>query len=241
MTTFGDERAFGVFTDAPFDGLESGIVLSTGQVADLPGENTDDGDFFVSSGGGDLSTDFGTLPSADGDSSSADGDSISLEIAFDVDDTAEKLFFDYVFGSEEFVEFGGGDFNDAFALSLNGTNLAFLSNGDLVNVNNLVPNPSDLSNPDYINNPVGPGTETRLDGYTVTLGFEGSLIQNARNFLSINIEDVGDGDFDSAVFIKGGSISSIPSTPEPTAVPEPGTTAALVLAGATTLALRRRG
>lgn len=164
LTTVGDERAFGVFSDAPFDGLESGVVLSTGQVVDLPGENTGDNNF-VSASPPDLSTDFGPT--------SADGDSIALEITFDVNDTAERLFFDYAFGSEEFLEFAGSNFNDSFELRLNGTNLAFLSNGDLVNVNNLASSPSGPFSPDYINNPAGPGTETKLDGFTTTLSFEG--------------------------------------------------------------------
>lgn len=40
----GDARAFGTFQEDPF-GLESGIVLSTGNVEELPGQNTSDGGF----------------------------------------------------------------------------------------------------------------------------------------------------------------------------------------------------
>src|SRR4028118_1293270 len=40
----GDGRAFGTFSDDPF-GLGSGVVLSTGKVADLAGTNAADGGF----------------------------------------------------------------------------------------------------------------------------------------------------------------------------------------------------
>ena len=191
ITTTGDPNAFGLFNNDPF-GLDSGVVLSTGLVEQLPGENTQD-DFFVD--GEDLSTDFGVFAQTD--------DSITLDISFDADDTAETLFFTYVFGSEEFLEFGGDVFNDSFTLELNGTNLALLNDGQLVTVNNLTPSPTPPFNNDFISNPAEPGTETKLDGFTVPLTFEGSLIQNATNTLSINVQDVSDGILDSAVFIKG--------------------------------------
>ncbi len=208
VTTTGNAAAFGLFKNDPF-GLKSGIVLSTGTVTDLPGTNT------VSTSESpdhipDLSTDFG----ADG----AEDDSISLDISFDVDSVVEKLYFLYAFGSEEFVEYGGSDFNDSFELLLNGVNLAKLSDGQAVTINNLVPGANQPFHADYIDNPAGEGTLTKLDGFTKMLRFEGLLKQNARNTLSIRIKDVGDGHYDSAVFIQGGSMGT---TNPPESVPEP--------------------
>ena len=40
----GDARAFGTFQEDPFS-LDSGVVLSTGNVEELPGQNTSDGGF----------------------------------------------------------------------------------------------------------------------------------------------------------------------------------------------------
>ncbi|MGC1308079.1 MAG: choice-of-anchor L domain-containing protein [Phormidesmis sp.] len=209
VTTSGDSLAFGTFSNDPF-GLGSGIVLSTGKVTDLSGENN-----------GNASTDLAGV------------DSITLDISFDADDTVEKLFFSYVFGSEEFLEYAGSQFNDAFELLLNGVNLAFLTNGDAVTINNLVASPSGPFSPDYINNPAGPGTKTQLDGFTKVLGFEGILNKNATNLLSINIKDVGDSAFDSAVFIQGKSLSTVkPPTPT-TDVPEPGIVLGLLAVGVT--------
>ena len=202
ITLIGDGRAFGTFQDDPF-GLTSGIVLSTGKVTDLPGENTVDGGFSPSTR--DLSTDFGF--------SGSSGDSISLQISFDVGNTAQKLFFQYVFGSEELVEYAGDKFNDSFSLKLNDSNLAKLTDpGEPeVTVNNLAATPFGPYSSDFVYNPVSPtSNQTKLDGYTKPLTFEGKLIPNARNTLVINVQDVGDGIYDSSVFIKGDTLGTIP-------------------------------
>jgi hypothetical protein len=194
----GDSRAFGTFSDDPF-GLGSGVVLSTGQVAQIPGVNTVSGP----AGFNDLSTDL------------VGSDSISLTITF-MNNSATSLFFNFVFGSEEFKEYAGTSFNDAFELRLNGVNLAKLSDNQLVTISNLTPSQFGPTHPDYIDNPAGPTTLTRLDGYTIVETFSGTLAPGL-NTLLINIRDVGDDAWDSAVFIEGGTLGSTPP-----AVPEPG-------------------
>ena len=216
----GNAAAFGTFTNDPF-GLTSGVVLSTGKVTDIPGQNRYDNDNIAS----DLSTDFG----APGQK----GDLTQLNLSFFADSTAEKLLFEYVFASEEFLEFGGSEFNDDFELLLNGTNLAKLSDGKTVTINNLSPDPNNRStdHPDYINNPSFTGIAAnivKLDGFTKVLGFEGLLQKNQTNVLSIRIKDVGDGNYDSAVFIKGNSVGTIKAE----AVPEPMTVGGLMAGGA---------
>ncbi|MBE9226401.1 PEP-CTERM sorting domain-containing protein [Phormidium sp. LEGE 05292] len=212
VTTTGNAAAFGLFSGDPF-GLDSGIVLSSGKVADIPG---------VNSAGTDLSTSFGTLGDTPGSY-----DLAKLDISFDADSTADKVFFQYVFGSEEFVEWAGSSYNDSFELLLNGVNLAKLSDGKTVTINNLATSPSGPFHADYINNPAGPGTVTKLDGYTKGLTFEGLLNKNAKNTLSIKIKDVADGGWDSAVFLKGGTLGTV----NPEAVPEPGTVLGLLAVG----------
>ncbi|MBD1830382.1 choice-of-anchor L domain-containing protein [Microcoleus vaginatus GB1-A2] len=223
----GNAAAFGTFTNDPF-GLTSGVVLSTGKVTDIRGQNQQDNDNI----GSDLSTDFG----APGEN----GDLTQLNLSFFANSTVEKLFFEYVFASEEFPEFGDSEFNDDFELLLNGTNLAKLSDGKTVTINNLVPDPKNRStdHPDYINNPSFTGIAAnivKLDGFTKVLGFEGLLKKNQRNVLSIRIKDVGDGNLDSAVFIKGGSVGTV--QPEP--VPEPMTVGGLMAGGAMLAAGRK--
>ena len=224
----GNAAAFGTFTNDPF-GLRSGVVLSTGKVADLPGQNRKDN---VMTNGSDLNTDFGVK--------GEQGDLTQLNLSFFADSTVQKLFFKYVFASEEFPEFGDSEFNDDFELLLNGTNLAKLSDGKTVTINNLVPNPHHRStdHPDYIDNSSLRGHAAnivKLDGFTKVLGFEGLLNQNQTNVLSIRIKDVGDGNLDSAVFIKGGSVGTVQAEP----VPEPMTVGGLMAGGAMLAAGRK--
>ncbi|MEG4940903.1 choice-of-anchor L family PEP-CTERM protein [Microcoleus sp. F4-D5] len=224
----GNEAAFGTFTNDPF-GLTSGVVLSTGKVTDIPGQNRKDN---LMINGSDLNTDFGPR--------GEQGDLTQLNLSFFANSTVEKLFFEYVFASEEFPEFGGSEFNDNFELLLNGTNLAKLSDGKTFTINNLVPDPNNRSadHADYIDNSSLTGIAAsiiKLDGFTKVLGFEGLLKQNQTNVLSIRIKDVGDGNVDSAVFIKGGSVG----TEKAEAVPEPMTVGGLMAGGAMLAAGRK--
>jgi hypothetical protein len=217
LSITGNAQAFGTFTGNPF-GLGSGIVLSTGRVTDLPGQNS----------GNDLSTSLGSTP----------GDLAELNLSFFADSTAEKLFFNYVFGSDEFLEYGGSSFNDSFELLLNGTNLAKLNDGKTVTINNLVPNSGNRStdNPDFINNSTGLASSIiKLDGFTKVLGFEGLLKKNDTNVVTFRIRDVGDTILDSAVLVQGklGTID-----PDET-VPEPMTMGGLIAGGAMLAAGRK--
>jgi len=214
LSITGNEQAFGTFTGNPF-GLGSGIVMSTGRVTDLPGQNS----------GNDLSTSLGSSP----------GDLAELNLSFFADSTAEKLFFQYVFGSDEFLEYGGSSFNDSFELLLNGTNLAKLTDGKTVTINNLVPNAGNRStdNPDFIDNSSGlASTIIKLDGYTKVLGFQGLLKKNDTNLLTFRIKDVGDTILDSAVLVQGSVGTSEP-------VPEPMTMGGLMAGGAMLAAGRK--
>ncbi len=224
----GNPAASGIFTNDPF-GLISGVVLSTGKVTDIPGQNRKDNDFM---GGSDLTTDFWPLDQ--------EGDLTQLNLSFFADSTVEKLFFEYVFGSEEFLEYGSSRYNDNFELLLNGTNFAKLSDAKTVTINNLVPDRYNRSSdhPDYIDNPSLTGLAAniiKLDGFTKVLGFEGLLKPNQTNVLSIRIKDVGDGLLDSAVFIKGGSVGTVKAE----AVPEPMTVGGLMAGGAMLAAGRK--
>jgi hypothetical protein len=213
ISTTGNEQAFGFFQDDPF-GLGKGVVLSTGKVESLVGSPSN----FAS-------TSLGTTP----------GDLAQIDISFDAGSTASNLFFSYVFGSEEFPEYAGSSFNDSFELLLNGTNLALLANGNPVTINNLAASPSGPFDPAYVT--ANASSTSVLDAYTKVLTFSGAINQNANNVLSIKIKDVGDTAFDSAVFIKGGSVGVVNPT-EP--VPEPITILGTLTAGGIGAVLRRK-
>jgi hypothetical protein len=202
LRLIGDGRAFGTFTDDPF-GLTSGVVLSSGRVIDIPGENTLDGGFSPTTVLSDVSTDFSPEGPA--------GDSISLEIEFDVDSSRDTLYFQYAFASEEFIEWIGL-FNDGFSLQLNGINYATLSNGREVSVNGVAATAVGPYVPEFIRNSTTNGSakdQLKLDGYTTPFTFAAPLEKNARNQLVINVQDQRDGILDSAVFIKASTLGPV--------------------------------
>jgi hypothetical protein len=190
VQTNGNAQAFGTFQNDPF-GLASGVVVSTGKVTDIPGINK------CYKTCTDVSTDF-----PPGDTAS---DTNQLRIDFTVT-TASSLYFQYVFGSEELPEWIVPKYNDGFSLTLNGQSLAKLSNNSAVTITNLA------ASTDLILNPPGTGPanqETKLDGYSKPLLFAGALKPGQTNTLLITIGDVGDGIYDSAVFLKGGTLGTV--------------------------------
>ena len=212
VTAPGDSRAYGTFTQDPF-GLNGGVVISTGLATNVNGPNNDQGAV--------LDTDLGA--------SGTSGDAITLTITFDLDTSAQGVFFTYVFGSEEFPEFAQAGFNDDFIISVNGTNLAKLNDGRTVSIDNLVAVQNDPSSgsPDYVDNNTtnpsnntlgGNGTlndETQLDGYTkplylVVLPGDGVLNFGGSNTITITIRDIGDAAYDSAAFFQAGSLGTTP-------------------------------
>jgi ELWxxDGT repeat protein len=196
LTVTGNREAYGTFDGAPFD-IDSGIVLSTGKVTDLAGVNNSSGTT-------------GSFGLSDPDSGF---DPITLKIDFNTDNNSRQVFFQYVFGSEEFTDYSGSSFNDLFTLTLNGVNLAKLTDGKTASINNLTPSAQpETWSADYIDNPQSTGPlsgKVILDGYTKTLTFAGTLLPNAKNTLEIKIKDVSDGALDSAVFLKGGSLGVV--------------------------------
>jgi Ca2+-binding RTX toxin-like protein len=182
------------------------LYLYVGEVSDN-GE-TPDGLLTVSNRGigglSDLSTDFGAPGAID--------DDISLKLTFDADATAENLYFQFVFGSEELVEYAGSNFNDRFSLSLNGFNMAQLSDGASVSINNLATRPTGSYHPDLVLNQVDQGSArdiTKIDGFTKVLTFVAPLDANTKNTLEIKVQDGRDGLLDSAVFVRAGTFGSM--------------------------------
>ena len=139
-------------------------------------------------------------------------------VEMDIIPMGDTLSFRYMFASEEYDEYVGSRFNDAFAFFISGPgidgkkNLAVLESGSRVTVNSINNgNPSnhriEPSNPSFYNRNTGQ-IPLEFDGFTRTL----EIVEPVKAFetyhLKIVIADAGDGALDSGVFIEDGSVIS---------------------------------
>lgn len=221
----GVDESLGTFDDSdipPATGIESGVILSSGEVKDVVGPNSL-ADTSVETGAG-----------ADADLTALSGfptlDASVLTFDFEVPEFAQRISMEFVFGSEEYNEFIGTEFNDVFAFFVNGENCATvdssavsvntINNGSDPNVNgDTIP----ASNPDfYVNNdpfnPDGTGTtlpaaphNTEMDGFTTVLTCEAEVSDTSTNTMKIAIADASDRVLDSWVLLEEASLSIVPT------------------------------
>ena len=204
----GDNVAAGTFSGGTgIIGFESGIILSSGDVANVVGPNTYDGTTTDNGMPGDADLDL-LIPGY------TTYDATVLE--FDFVPTSSVVTFEYVFGSEEYNEYVNSPFNDVFGFYINGVNCALIPGTwvntpvSINNVNGGNPFGTDANNSEfYRNNDLydpGPATiNTELDGLTVVLSVTTTVNAGETNHIKLAIADAGDYVLDSDVFIKAES------------------------------------
>jgi hypothetical protein len=189
-------------------GFESGIVLSSGDIADVVGPNTLD---YMSGvnylpGDSDLNA---LIPGY------TTYDSTVLE--FDFVPQGETVSFQYVFTSDEYNEWVNTPFNDIFAFFLDGVNVAKVPGTDIAvainNVNGGNPLGSNMSNPQhYVNNDLSDGggtVNTEMDGLTVMLSVQAKVVPGQTHHFKFAVADAGDYIYDSNVFMKAQSFKPV--------------------------------
>jgi len=154
-------------------------------------------------------------------------DACVLSFSFTAPRDADELYFEYVFGSDEYEEFVGDVYNDYFALVLNGENIAVVPG--TVDTQVAINTMNQLTNKEYyISNDPGNNTDHNdpipyphfaPDGFTKKLIASGGLNVGTTNTLSFNIADVWDCSFDSWVLIEAGSLTFNRITMPPTTSP----------------------
>ena len=188
-------------------GLEAGIVLTTGPIEGVLGPND--------SGGEGMS--MGTP--GDPDLEAIIGGDITNDaciLTLDIEAASDTITFNYVFGSDEYLEFVGS-FNDVFAFFISGPGITGQQNIALipgtttpVSINNV----NDFANSEYyVNNGDGfsPPQSTdpyyiQYDGFTTVLQARAAVIPCETYTLKLAVADALDGVLDSGVFIEAGSI-----------------------------------
>lgn len=152
-------------------------------------------------------------------------------LSFDFQTCSDSIEFRYVFGSEEYPEYVGSQFNDIFGFFISGPgfsgqqNIARLPNGSTVAINNVNNgnnqpatgvNPTGPSNPQFFvpngNGSQAPYNQTNIyiqyDGFTKVLTAKAKIQCNATYRLTLAIADVGDGVWDSGIFLEANSFKA---------------------------------
>jgi gliding motility-associated-like protein len=223
ITYTGSNNAIGRFqtgTNPTNLGLSSGIILSTGVVNGSPGIGAP-GSSFASTNNN--TSGYPLLTSLIGNTTY---DAAVLE--FDFIPLSDTIRFRYVFGSEEYPEYVCSNYNDVFAFFITGQNpaggnynnynIALIPNTTLpVAINTVNPGihgssgspggcTSLLYSQYYVNNATG--QTIVFDGFTTVLTAWAKVVPCQNYRIKIAIADVGDGVFDSAVFLEANSFGT---------------------------------
>ena len=217
-TNFGSSNGIGYFQNTnPSFPMQSGVILSTGNVANAPGPNNStlsDGNNDAWIGDTDLEN---VLQQAGIQMSSVN----ATVLEFDFTPVSANFSFDFLFASEEYGNFQC-DFSDAFAFLLTNqntgetTNLAVIPNTNtpisVLTIRDFLYNSAcPSSNPEYFHSFNG-GSEAanspiNFNGETVVFQASSTLIPNTPYHIKLVIADRADYQFDSAIFLSSNSFN----------------------------------
>jgi gliding motility-associated-like protein len=203
-------------------GIEQGIMITSGSVLNAVGPNNSPS---ITTGVGSGQSDPDLVAIGN---STVINDAAVLE--FDFIPIGDSIQFDFVFSSDEYLEFVNTSFNDVFGFFLSGPNINGPYTNGAINIalipGSLVPvtidNVNDVSNSQYyvVN---GDGftapyntdpTYMQYDGMTVRITARAAVTCGEVHHIKICVGDAGDTAYDSAVFLEGGSFTSAPFVPD---------------------------
>lgn len=198
----GANGASGTFTGGNSSGfdIDKGIVLSSGQAKAAEGPNTN-------SGAG-TNNGFGGYAPLTAIAAAPTHDATVLGFNFEFDGGAGgDLFFNFVFGSEEYLEWVDLGFNDVFGFFVDGINVALApGSSDPISIDTINP----MSNSSlFVNNTSGV-FNTQLDGFTKSLQINLKGLSTGEHRMEFAIADAGDSILDSWIFVQADSFSNVP-------------------------------
>ena len=195
----GAQVAIGTFTGGSADGLDidSGVIMSSGNIATAAGPNKSEGTTGSLGQAGDTGLDALVAPLKT-------HDAVILE--FDAVTTSSSFSIRYIFASEEYKEYVGSQFNDVFAFFVDGSNIAVVPGTNQPVAVNTINHKTNTGL--YKDNPANSGKfGTSFDGFTVELTAVASVAPGALHHIRLAIADTSDAILDSAVFLAQGGIS----------------------------------
>lgn len=216
----GSNLASGYFTGGVSAGIgmESGILLTSGFATNVTDSNTSDGITGENYLAGDSDLD-GLIPGF------TTLDATVLEFDFQLAAGETEVYFNYVFGSEEYNEYTNNVYNDVFGFFFEGANIALIpgtSTPVAINtVNGGNPLGTDESNPHLYNNNDDGNLPFEYDGFTNVFTAQATGLTPEQDYhIKLAIADAGDSILDSGVFIQAGTFSTklLPVVPEPASI-----------------------
>ncbi len=214
VTYTGVNSASGYFTDGTASGLgfDTGIILTSGAAANVNGlVNTSS----------DITTVNGLPGDPDLDALTGQETFDATVLEFDFVSEGDSIFFNYLFGSDEYNEFVFV-FNDVFAFLFEDDNVAIIpGTTDPVSIDTIN---NDVNSSLYNDNDFEYGTFAfEYDGFTdvLTASIDGLTIGDSYH-IKLAIADALDEKFDTGVFLQAGTLSDKPPGPNDP-IPEPAT------------------
>lgn len=214
ISSSGNSASRGTFNNGSASiNIQSGVVLCTGNVNVIPGPNNTtnaNGGFNVNSpDDADLATVIA-------------GNQFDVSrIEFDFVPTSDFVKFEFVFGSEEYCEYAGSQFNDVFGFFISGPGITGNQNIALVpgtttpitiNTVNHFTNTGYYINNNNFNpcqgQPVQAINFNQLDGWTVVLTALAEVEPCETYHIKLAIADISDSQWASAVFLQANSFNA---------------------------------
>lgn len=201
-TFSGAASSAGLYTHGPL-GIRNSIILTTGDAVDvIPGPGT----------AGEISKSKGTAGNSlckalNGGAESYDAALLSMDVILKPGFSGFSS--EFIFTTEEYPEWVGGDFNDVVGIFIDGHQVAHDTDGKAISVNG----PSFM--PDSVLTP--PASGSSMDGSTPIL-WSGYTAAPGAHKIDILICDTADAHMDSAVFVAidgcTGDCKSKPASPD---------------------------
>jgi hypothetical protein len=184
--------------------FNDGVILSSGNIADVVGPNKSDS--ITGDMAGPADADLNALIQNTQTVNPVTYDAAVLQ--FDFVPSSSHVYFTYTFGSDEYLEWVNL-FNDVFAFYVNGQNCATVGGSSAVSIDtiNSVVNPSLFRDNSFSSPPASP-INIESDGLSVELICSAAVNAGQTNHMKLAIADTSDQVLDSVVMIKAGSLST---------------------------------